>query len=233
MFGSRGVLAAVTVVLQFAGSVLARVAARIPALAILGGAFVGFRKIVQPWLDQRHATAAWEREREREQQQQQQHRSSDDFDDYTGSGQRYFRQNRERILRHMTGPNDHHQGDYDWYKDWEAWARQQFEQQQRQQQYHHHHQQQQQQQQQQKSSSSRRTKSKPNYKWDFDPNDPYAVLGVRRGADAKEVSAAFRREMLKYHPDTQVKASEAEKQRSTERSKLSTEAYRRIKAQRK
>ena len=40
--------------------------------------------------------------------------------------------------------------------------------------------------------------------------------------------------MLKYHPDTQEpNASDAQKRRSTERSKLISEAYRKIKTERK
>lgn len=59
------------------------------------------------------------------------------------------------------------------------------------------------------------------------------MLGIDRSATDKEVSGAFRKEMLKYHPDTQPNASEAQKRRSTERSKLVSEAYRKIKAARK
>jgi len=57
----------------------------------------------------------------------------------------------------------------------------------------------------------------------------YSVLGIKRGASKAEVSAAFRREMLKHHPDTQANSSEAEKARATERSKYISEAYRKIK----
>lgn len=31
--------------------------------------------------------------------------------------------------------------------------------------------------------------------------DPYAVLGVQRGADLAEIKAAYRRLMLQHHPD--------------------------------
>lgn len=58
--------------------------------------------------------------------------------------------------------------------------------------------------------------------------DRYDVLGVRRGANKADISAAFRREMLKWHPDRLVGASEAELERATERSKLITEAYRKL-----
>jgi DnaJ-class molecular chaperone len=58
----------------------------------------------------------------------------------------------------------------------------------------------------------------------------YSVLGIKRGATKNEVSAAFRKEMLKHHPDTQVSASEAEKARASERAKYISEAYRKVKA---
>ena len=85
----------------------------------------------------------------------------------------------------------------------------------------------------QQQQTSRTQKKKPEFQWDFDPNDPYSVLGVARGASKSEVSAAFRKEMLKHHPDTQAGASEAQKLRAVERSKLITEAYRKIKTQMK
>lgn len=229
VFGTRGILAVASLAIQFVGNLLARFAVRIPAIAVLGGLWVGFRKIVQPWMDQRTATAAWEREREWEQQEATSSYRADDFEDYTQAGRRYFQQNRARILRHMSGESEHQQGDYDWYKEWEEWARQQFERQQQQ----GYYSQQQQQQQRSSSGSRRRTKPKSEFQWDFDPNDPYSVLGIRPGADMKEVAGAFRREMLKYHPDVQTNASEAEKERATERSKLITEAYRKIKSERK
>mmetsp|Transcript_59522 Transcript_59522/g.164639 ORF Transcript_59522/g.164639 Transcript_59522/m.164639 type:complete len:128 (+) Transcript_59522:606-989(+) len=74
-----------------------------------------------------------------------------------------------------------------------------------------------------------RGKKTQEFRWDFDENDPYSVLDIRRGATKQEVSAAFRKQMLKYHPDTQPNASEAQKIRLVERSKIITEAYRRIK----
>jgi DnaJ-class molecular chaperone len=61
----------------------------------------------------------------------------------------------------------------------------------------------------------------------------YSVLKIKRGATKNEVSAAFRKEMLKHHPDTQSSASEAEKARAVERAKHISEAYRNIKAEMK
>jgi len=49
----------------------------------------------------------------------------------------------------------------------------------------------------------------------------------------KEVSAAFRKQMMTHHPDTKSMASEAEKARAVERSKLITNAYQQIKSQMK
>lgn len=38
----------------------------------------------------------------------------------------------------------------------------------------------------------------PNERHSF---DPYAVLGVSRGASETEIKEAYRRELMKYHPD--------------------------------
>jgi hypothetical protein len=134
----------------------------------------------------------------------------------------------------------HEEGEYDWYKEWEEWARRQYAQQQQQQQgyggqygYGSQQQQQEYQRQYQQQQQKKQKKPPPKYKWEFNPDDPYSVLGIKRGATKKEVSAAFRKEMLKHHPDTQAGASDAAKERATERSKLITDAYRKIKAEMK
>jgi DnaJ-class molecular chaperone len=115
-----------------------------------------------------------------------------------------------------------------------AWAQQQWAQQARQQQQSYQQQQQAYQQSHQKQyRQQQQAKTTDEYKWPFNPDDPYSVLGIDRNASDKEVSNTFRKEMLKYHPDTQPNASEAQKRRSTERSKLISEAYRRIKSERK
>ena len=136
-----------------------------------------------------------------------------------------------------------------WYHQWEEWAREQFERAQReasraeaewmrqqqqsqkqesqQQTYKQYEQSKQQKQRQYKQAK----KEDDDFKWDFDKNDPYAVLGISRNATKDEVSKAFRREMLKHHPDlVGQNASEKEKRRATERSKLISDAYRKIKA---
>ena len=119
------------------------------------------------------------------------------------------------------------QGNFTWYHQWEEWARQNF-QQQAQQQWYEERQQGGQKAQQQTGRRRPEPSNKRDYKWDFNPNDPYSVLGIKRGASKSEVSEAFRREMLKYHPDTQISVSNEEKQKFTERSKLISEAYRKI-----
>ena len=103
-----------------------------------------------------------------------------------------------------------------WYQQWEEWAREQFEQAQReasraqqewqrqqqqggQYQQGQYKQQQQQQYKQQRQQTGRQYKQKATeeeFKWDFDVNDPYSVLGVSRGASKEEVSKAFRRVSL-------------------------------------
>lgn len=239
VLGPRGVGTILMVALQFLGSIAARVLLRIPPIAVLGSIFVGFRKIIYPWIDHRFASAEWERQREREATGGEYASPIDDFDDIRGNAKRYYDKNKARIIRELSGENEHQSGDYDWYKDWEEWARRQYDQQARQQGYSSQQQQtygRQQQQQQQQTygrQQSKQAKKKPEYKWDFDPNDPYSILGIRRGATKSEVSAAFRREMLKYHPDVQTGATEAAKERAQERSKYITEAYRKIKTEMK
>jgi len=61
----------------------------------------------------------------------------------------------------------------------------------------------------------------------------YSVLKIKQGATKADVSTAFRKEMLKHHPDIQTGVSEAEKARAVERSKYITEAYRKIKTEMK
>jgi DnaJ domain len=200
----RGLLAVLTIALQFTVGILGRLLARIPLVAFVGGLFVGFRKIVQPWLDTRRTSADWERQREYEKTMREgTHSYGDDFID-NGNAKRYFDRNRTRILQYLGGSDAHGPSDFDWYKDWEEWARRQWQQQQQQQQQQGYSGYQQQQQQQQRRQRTQQQKKTHEYVWEFDPNDPYQVLGIRRGATKSEVSAAFRKEMLKHHPDTQA-----------------------------
>lgn len=47
--GIRRLPTLVAVLLQFLGNVLARLSIRLPIIGALGGAFVGFRKVIRPW----------------------------------------------------------------------------------------------------------------------------------------------------------------------------------------
>jgi hypothetical protein len=93
-----------------------------PVIGAAGGLFAGFRKIVQPWMDERRANAEWERQRvhESEMKEDLDMRAMNDFEDLSGSAQTYFNRNRQQILRSLSGEYDHSEGDYDWYSDWQG-----------------------------------------------------------------------------------------------------------------
>lgn len=115
-------------------------------------------------MDNRYASAEWERQREREASHLDKVEHIDDFID-TGNAKKFFQANREQILRQFAGTNEHTEGTYDWYSSWEKWARQQWEQQQQQ----GYTQQRQQQGRRPRQQSARPQKE---FVWDFDPNDP-------------------------------------------------------------
>ncbi len=164
---NRQIATAFIIALQYVGMFLARVLVRIPVIGIAAGLFVGFRKIVQPWYNNQMAMAAWERQRELDASEKT--TKGNDFEDLSGAAEKFFARNQARILRHLSGDSEGHQrGTYNWYTEWEQWARQQWEQQQRQQQQYGYGQQQSQQQQ----GSQYRQAKKQEYQWDFDPNDP-------------------------------------------------------------
>mmetsp|Transcript_19192 Transcript_19192/g.22080 ORF Transcript_19192/g.22080 Transcript_19192/m.22080 type:complete len:422 (+) Transcript_19192:238-1503(+) len=223
-----------------------------PIVGVAGGLFTGFRKILQPWMDNKKASAEWERQRQHESEMEEDHENNDnknksqhmnDFTDRSGKARAHFYKHKEAILRSLSGDAKHEEGDFNWYADWQAWAQQQWEQQatqqqqqQQQQQHSYYNQEQQYQQQQQSQQQRQRSKSKKKdndeYSWPFDVNDPYSVLNIDRYATDAEISNAFRKEMLQYHPDTQPNISKAQKKRSVERSKIITNAYRIIKTER-
>jgi len=231
---------------------VSRIAMRFHIVGLLGGgALLAYRKLLRPYMDDRAASAEWERQREHDAQMAETYDRIRHFRD-SGSAKMYFYRSKQQILRELSGEEGRQQEEqsYDWYKQWEEWARQQWEQAQReayreQQKWQQQYQQQQYQHYQQDNrsdeyshqKSQRRTQQtkhqqseKEEFIWDFDPNDPHSVLGVSRNASKDEVSRAFRREMLKHHPDTQAGASEKDKRRATERSKLISDAYRTIKS---
>ena len=202
---------------QIAATAISRVAMKFHLVGPFVGAFVAWRKVFRPYMDERSAAADWERRREYEAQKNDSYVHEDSFRD-TGSAKSYFTRNREKILRSLSGEEGRHHDDdeesVEWYKQWEQWAREQWEhaqreasraqgEWQRQQQQHQEWQQQQQnqgqrtyqQQQQQQRGQQRQYKQakKDEFQWDFDVNDPWSVLVIPRNSSKEEVSKAFRR----------------------------------------
>ena len=260
LFGPRPFVVVARAVL----TVLSRIALKVPMIGMVGGGlYVAYGKLIRPYMDDRAATAEWEGRRDRESSRGDGGASTsvheDSFKD-DGAAKAYFVANEARILSslgRMEGRRDDDNSGAgegpEWYEQWEAWARQQWEKAQReasraheefmrQQQrrgradnrYEQTGQRQRQRQQQQQARQGQRqykqAKKDDDYHWDFDVNDPWSVLGVPRNSSKEEVSKAFRREMLKHHPDLQSQNSEKEKGRATERTKIISDAYRKIKA---
>ena len=203
---------------------LMRIWSSVPLIGAATGVLAGYRKIVQPWMDNRSASADWERQRDHEARMEEGMGSRNDFVD-SGAALRFFNQNKRRILHNLAGSYEHKGGGFDWYKEWEQWANQQWRQQAQERQETTY---------QRRQASGRddfqqQKQKSQEFRWDFDERDPYSVLDINRGAAKEEVAAAFRKQMLKYHPDTQPNASESQKIRLVERSKIITEAYRSIK----
>ena len=96
-------------------------------------------------------------------------------DDFTSSGtaERYFQANRDRILNHLGGKQEHSAGSFDWYSEWENWARRQWERQQQGGGQGYQYKEDQQRQSYQQQRESRRQQTGRNFEWDFDANDPY------------------------------------------------------------
>ena len=205
MFGLRPFIA----VAQIGWAVISRVAMKFHLIGLFGGAFVAWRKIFRPYMDDRTATAEWERQRDYEAQTSESFHV-DSFRD-SGSAKRYFTRNKKRILRSLSGEEGRHeeQESYEWYNQWEQWAREKWEeaqreasraqeewqrqQQGRQQQGRTYEQYQQSEGKQQQQRTYKQKKKDDVFKWDFDANDPWSVLGIPRTSSKEEVSKAFRR----------------------------------------
>ena len=104
--------------------VLVRLATLTPVIGVAGGAFAGFRKVLQPWMDNRKASAEWERQRQNEMYEDEDEASGkskmNDFNDVAGRARAHFHRNRESILRSLSGDVNHQEGDFDWYTDWQG-----------------------------------------------------------------------------------------------------------------
>lgn len=208
---------------------------RFPIVTAAAGGFVMYRKFVRPYLEHVASKEEWEKQREREaggMQDAWSHRNS--FHD-DGSARAYFEQNREAILWHLSGEaNRPKSKSYDFYGEFEAYQR--ASERKGREDYNAYREQEWFDEQTRgfyteysdKSQGKKKTKQKKPSDVPITA-DPYDLLGVRRGVTKKEVSRAFRKEMMRYHPDALPFASGEEKKRATERSKLITEAYREIK----
>eukprot|EP00814_Leptocylindrus_danicus_P001005 CAMPEP_0116009610 /NCGR_PEP_ID=MMETSP0321-20121206/3529_1 /TAXON_ID=163516 /ORGANISM="Leptocylindrus danicus var. danicus, Strain B650" /LENGTH=545 /DNA_ID=CAMNT_0003478593 /DNA_START=165 /DNA_END=1803 /DNA_ORIENTATION=+ len=219
------------------------VVSRFPIVTAAAGGFALYRKFMRPYLEHVVSKDEWEKQREREAGGMQDdyawsHRNS--FRD-DGSAKAYFERNREAILRHLSGEGSADQPKsnfYTFYQQFEEYQR--AAERQGREEYNAYREQEWFEEQtrgfyseygeknksQVKKKRTKQQQATTNVSME---QDPYDLLGVKRGATKEEVSRAFRKEMMRYHPDALPFASEEEKRRSTERSKQITEAYREIK----
>jgi len=65
------------------------------------------------------------------------------------------------------------------------------------------------------------------------PDDPYAILGVDRGASAEEVRHAYRRLAAKYHPDEVAHLGREFGELAEQRFKEIQQAYQRVMSEKK
>ena len=102
--------------------ILVRIGTMTPVIGVAGGLFAGFRKVLQPWMDNRKASADWERQRQNEMSEDDANLKSkmNDFNDISGSARSHFQHNRNSILRSLSGDVNHEEGDFDWYSDWQG-----------------------------------------------------------------------------------------------------------------
>jgi hypothetical protein len=203
IFGPRPFFA----VAQAAFAIISRIAMRFHIVGVLGGIFVAWKKLFRPYMDERSADVEWESQRAIESQKSGTIRE-DSFRD-TGSAKTYFIRNETIILRRLSDVEGRQHGEsYEWYQQWEAWAREQWEkaqreasraqedwqrQQQQQGRSWNQYQQSSQQQEQKQQRQYKQAKKDDDFKWDFDVNDPWSVLGIPRNSSKEEVSKAFRR----------------------------------------
>ena len=101
---------------------LVRIFAFTPVIGVAGGLFAGFRKVIQPWMDNRKASADWERQRQHEAEMAEDENTNkmNDFNDVSGRARAHFLQNKDFILRSLSGDVRHEEGDFDWYSDWQG-----------------------------------------------------------------------------------------------------------------
>ena len=62
----------------------------------------------------------------------------------------------------------------------------------------------------------------------YESNDPYAILGVRRGDSAAKIKKAYHKLALKYHPDKLKSNNAGSVEESAEKFKKINEAYTKV-----
>jgi uncharacterized membrane protein YkvA (DUF1232 family) len=62
------------------------------------------------------------------------------------------------------------------------------------------------------------------------PGDPYAILGLKRGASPMEIKAAFRKKIAEYHPDKVAHLGDELKSLAEEKAKAIQAAYEKLSA---
>jgi len=140
--------------------------------------------------------------------------------------ERQVEREREDVVRRRLDKNK-----WDWVDDFSTTERQrEFARKQEEKKGERRQQQRQQQQQHQQQQRREQPTAGPSYtsgglRFDFDTNDPYAVLDIPRSSTKADITKAFRSQMLKHHPDHHANGSEREKLAASERTKLITNAY--------
>lgn len=103
---------------------LIRIGTATPVLGVFGGLFAGFRKVLQPWMDNRKASAEWERQRRHEADNSDHEQyTMNEFDDISGKARAHFLRNKEAILRSLSGDATHKEGTFGWYSEWQGRSR--------------------------------------------------------------------------------------------------------------
>ena len=113
---------------QIIWGLVSRIAMKFHIIGLLGGGVVmTWRKIVRPYLDDRAASKEWEQQRDNDSRMNSFHYR--EFRDTSGYAQAYFVRNKQRILRYLRSQEGRQQQTegQEWYTQWEAWAKQQWE----------------------------------------------------------------------------------------------------------
>lgn len=105
--------------------VFIRILSITPIVGVAGGLFTGFRKVLQPWMDNKKASADWERQRQHEAEMAEDENDKNksymnDFTDISGKARAHFNKNKDAILRSLSGDAKHEEGDFNWYSDWQG-----------------------------------------------------------------------------------------------------------------